>query len=100
MAFDVAFAGCLAPLVLGLYWKKANAAGAMAAVVIGSILRLLLFFYFPEDSRWVGVETLIAPTVSLVVMWFASLATQQAYPPKPEVIHQVPDDADVLAGIA
>ena len=100
MAFDVAFAGCLAPLVLGLYWKKANAAGAMAAVIIGSIVHLLLFFYFPEDSRWVGVETLIAPTVSLAVMWFASLATQQAYPPKPEVIHQVPDDADVLAGIA
>ncbi len=106
VAFDVAFAGCLVPLALGLYWKKANAAGAMAAVIIGSAARLWLYFYMPEEfadgspNRWLGAETLIAPFISLLVMWFVSLATQASYPPKPEVIHEVPSEADVLAGHA
>ena len=108
MAFDVAFAGCLVPLALGLYWKKANAAGAMAAVVVGSAVRLAFYLWItysmdPETSayaRWEGVETLISPTVSLVVMWFVTLATQKSYPPKPEVIHQIPSDADVVSGVA
>lgn len=107
MAFDVAFAGCLVPLVLGIYWKKANAAGAMAAVIVGSLVRLIFYiyitYYMAEDSsfaRWVGSETLIAPTVSFIVMWFVSLATQKSYPPKPEVVHQTPSDADVVSGLA
>ena len=99
LAFDVAFAGCLVPLVLGVFWKKANAAGAMAAVISGSAVRLLLYFYFPEDSRWLGVETLLAPLFSFIVMWFVSLATQTAYPPKPEVLHEIPSEADVVAGL-
>lgn len=107
MAFDVAFAGCLVPLVLGIYWKKANAAGAMAAVIVGSLVRLSFYiyitYYMTEDSafaRWVGAETLISPTISFVVMWFVSLATQESYPPKPEVVHQTPSDADVVSGLA
>ncbi|MBQ4133857.1 MAG: hypothetical protein IJD04_09040 [Desulfovibrionaceae bacterium] len=107
MAFDVAFAGCLVPLVLGIYWKKANAAGAMAAIVVGSIVRLAFYiwieYYMPEDSgfvRWIGVETLVSPLASFVVMWFVSLATQASYPPKPEVVHQTPSDADVVSGLA
>jgi Na+/proline symporter len=39
LAFDVVFAGCLVPLTLGIYWKKANTPGALAAIFVGSILR-------------------------------------------------------------
>ena len=31
LAFDVVFAGCLVPLTLGIYWKKANTPGALSA---------------------------------------------------------------------
>jgi SSS family solute:Na+ symporter len=97
LAFDVVFAGCLVPLTLGIYWKKANTPGALAAIIVGSLLRLVLFYTIPEHLA--GLDTLIPPVVSLIVMVPVSLLTQEKYPSKHEVIHQIPDDADVLAGV-
>jgi len=97
LAFDVVFAGCLVPLTLGIYWKKANTPGALAALFVGSILRLILFYQIPEHLA--GLDTLIPPVVSLIVMVPVSLLTQKTHPPKHHVIEFVPDDADVVAGI-
>ncbi len=96
LAFDVVFAGCLVPLTLGIYWKKANTPGALAAVIVGSILRLYLFYTIPEELA--GLDTMIAPVVSLIVMVAVSLMTQKSHPPKHDMIDFVPDDADVLSG--
>jgi Na+/proline symporter len=98
LAFDVVFAGCLVPLTLGLYWKRANTPGALAGIVVGSLLRLYLFYNIPEQLA--GLDTLIPPVVSLVVMVPVSLMTQNQYPGKHHVIDEVPDDAAVLAGDA
>lgn len=98
LAFDVVFAGCLVPLTLGIYWKKANTPGALAAVIIGSVLRLILFYTIPEHLA--GLDTIIPPIVSLIVMVVVSLMTQESYPPKHHVISEIPDDADVIAGRA
>jgi Na+/proline symporter len=98
LAFDVVFAGCVVPLTLGIYWSKANTPGALAAVIIGSILRIYLFYTVPEELA--GLDTLIAPVVSLLVMVPVSLMTQKSHPPKHHVVEEVPDDADVLAGRA
>ena len=98
LAFDVVFAGCLVPLTLGIYWKKANTPGALAAVIVGSVARLYLFYTIPEALA--GLDTMIAPVVSLVAMVIVSLLTQEKFPPKHEVITEIPDDADVLAGRA
>jgi len=97
LAFDVVFAGCLVPLTLGLYWKKANTPGALAAIIIGSVLRLILFYQIPEHLA--GLDTMIPPVVSLIVMVIVSLMTQKSHPPKHHVINEVPDDAYVIAGI-
>ena len=96
LAFDVVFAGCVVPLTLGIYWKKANTPGALAAVIIGSLVRLWLHFNMPE--AYIGLETIIAPTVSLIVMVPVSLMTQKSHPPKHDMIDFIPDDADVLSG--
>jgi Na+/proline symporter len=98
LAFDVVFAGCLVPLTLGIYWKKANTPGALAAIFVGSILRLILFYQIPEHLA--GLDTLIPPVVSLIVMVPVSLLTQKQYPPKHHVITEIPDDAAVLRGDA
>jgi Na+/pantothenate symporter len=95
LAFDVVFAGCLVPLVLGLYWKKANAWGALAAVIVGSILRLILYIKIPPDLA--GLDTLIPPVVSLAVMVPVCLLTQKQDPPKHQVIYETPDDDAVLS---
>ncbi len=46
------------------------------------------------------MDTMIPPVVSRVVMVPVSLLTQEKFPPKHHVIDEIPDDADVLAGIA
>jgi Na+/proline symporter len=98
LAFDVVFAGCVVPLTLGIYWSKANTPGALASIIVGSILRLYLFYTIPEALA--GLDTMIPPVVSLVVMVAVSLMTQKSHPPKHHVITEVPDDVDVLAGRA
>jgi len=97
LAFDVVFAGCLVPLTLGIYWKKANTYGALAAVAVGSILRLILFFTIPEYLA--GLDTMIPPVVSLAVMVPVSLLTQKQDPPKHEVILETPSDEEVARAI-
>jgi len=95
LAFDVVFAGCLVPLTLGLYWKKANAYGALSAMIVGTVLRVVLFFTIPEHLA--GADTLIPPVVSLVVMVIVCLYTQKQDPPKHDVIYETPDDVAVLS---
>jgi Na+/pantothenate symporter len=94
----VVFAGCLVPLTLGLWWKKANRYGALAAVIIGSVLRLILYFTIPLELA--GLDTLIPPVVSLIVMVPVSLATQKIDPPRHHVVKEVPSDEVVLAAEA
>lgn len=98
LAFDVVFAGCLVPLVLGLFWKKANTYGALAAVITGSVLRMVLYFTIPPALA--GLDTLIPPLVSLAVMVPVSLRTQKQDPPKYKVVHETPDDTLVLSTMA
>ncbi|MDP6126616.1 MAG: hypothetical protein QF713_04030 [Dehalococcoidales bacterium] len=95
LAFDVVFAGLLVPLALGIYWKKANTYGAMSAIIVGSVLRIVLYWTIPLDLA--GLDTLIPPVVSLLVMVPVSLMTQKQNPPKFEVIDETPDDDAVLS---
>lgn len=98
LAFDVVFAGAVVPLTLGIYWSKANTPGALAALFVGSFLRLYLFYNIPEHLA--GLDTMIPPVVSLLVMIPVSLMTQKTHPPKHHVIFEVPDDSEVLSGRA
>lgn len=64
VAFDIVLAGCVIPLFAGVYWQKANAAGALAAIAVGTVSRLVAHFVTPE--AWAGLDTLIPPVLSLV----------------------------------
>lgn len=63
IAFDIVFAGCVVPLFFGVYWKKANATGALAAIVTGTCARLAAHFFTP--AHLAGLDTLIPPVISL-----------------------------------
>src|SRR4030095_14763851 len=58
LAFDIVFAGAWAPLTLGLFWRKANFPAAITSLVLGSGLRLLLYFVMPIELA--GLDTMIA----------------------------------------
>lgn len=95
LAFDVLLASCGVPLVLGIYWKKANTPGAIAAILVGSASRIIMHFITPESL--VGIDTLLPPLFSLVAMFVVSLMTQKSSPSKHQVIYEIPDDDAVLS---
>jgi SSS family solute:Na+ symporter len=104
LAFDIVLAGCLVPLVFGTYWKKSTTAGAIASIVVGSTLRMILYFMIstaPPSSpyaAYLGLDTMIPPLVSLAVFVGVSLRTQKLTPPRHDVIYLIPSDMDTVTG--
>jgi Na+/proline symporter len=67
VAFDIVFAGCVVPLFAGIYWPKANARGAIASIVAGTVARIIAYFVTP--AAWAGVDTLIPPVLSAIAFF-------------------------------
>lgn len=108
LAFDIVFAGALVPLVLGLFWSKANTPAALASLLIGTGCRLIGYFYFnsiffsPSANAlsYAGIETMIPPVISLVVFVTVALATQKKSPGYllHGVVDYVPPEEDIMLG--
>lgn len=98
LAFDIVFAGALAPLTLGLFWKKANMPAAITSLLVGTGLRLSFFFTFPAELA--GLDQMICPMVSFVLFIIVAQATQGRYPGKArhDVRDYVPPEEDVISG--
>jgi Na+/proline symporter len=104
------FACALAPLTLGLFWKKANRPAAIASLSTGIVLRLILYFlisdvnYTPWQSdgipTYAGLDSMIPPVVSFVIFIAVALATQKKHPGEERhgVIDYVPPEEDVIRG--
>ncbi|GAK07620.1 acetate permease ActP [Geomicrobium sp. JCM 19038] len=71
------------PIVLGIWWKRANKAGALAGMLSGSITFLVLVITQPFA---LVAEPIIAAPVSLVFMVVVSLLTE---PPSKEIQQEV-----------
>lgn len=67
LAFDIVLAGCVVPLFAGVYWPKANRAGALASIVVGTGARLVAHFVTP--AAWAGLDTLLPPVLSAVTFF-------------------------------
>jgi len=97
LAFDVAFAGLLVPLVFGIYRPEiATAPAALAGMLSGSLTRLFFFVTIPttyaiennllyfENSLvpagWDGLVTFIAPIVGLSAFLAVAAVTKDDYP--------------------
>jgi Na+/proline symporter len=96
LAFDIVFAGAWAPLTLGLFWRKANTPAALASLIVGSALRLLMFFITPVE--YAGIETMIPPVIAFVLFIAVALTTQKKYPGRHGIINYVPPEEDVIRG--
>jgi Na+/proline symporter len=103
LAFDVVFAGAFAPLTFGLFWKKANMPAAVASLIVGTGLRIIMFIAF--ESGWIsldylGIDTMIPPVISFALFIVVALATQNKYPGKARhgVIDYVPPEEDLITG--
>lgn len=81
-AFDFAASGLFFPLVLGVWWKRANRAGAIAGMVFGFLAgTAYLYYVYTGGSEWFGIDHLrfaiIGMPVSLVAMVVVSLMTEE-----------------------
>jgi cation/acetate symporter len=81
-AFCFANSGLFFPLVLGVWWKRANRAGAIAGMVggFGAGAWYLYMVQFGGMTPWAGIDGLrfgmIGMPVSLILMVVVSLATE------------------------
>ena len=72
-AYKVTLVGCFVPLVFGMYWKRANVPGAMAAVLLGLSGWGLMELLAPEG---LVPPQLVGLAMSLVGMVAGSLGTR------------------------
>ena len=70
-------AAVIVPFILGVWWKKANRAGALAAMSMGIVSWLTTSLIFPELPG-----DLVGLTVSLVTMLVVTQLTQKIDPPR------------------
>jgi Na+/proline symporter len=87
IAFDIVLAGCVVPLFAGVYWPKANSAGAIASVLVGTSARLVAHFVTPP--AWAGLDTLIPPVLSAVAFYAACQLTWKTQESRHFVLSQV-----------
>ncbi len=81
-AFNFANSGLFFPLVLGVWWKRANTAGAIAGIVGGLLSGTAYLIYVQTGGEpWLGLDGLrfgvVGMSVSLVLMVAVSLATEK-----------------------
>ncbi|MEZ5809901.1 MAG: sodium:solute symporter family protein [Rhizobiaceae bacterium] len=101
-AFDFACSGLFFPLVLGVWWKRANTAGAIAGMVGGFVAGswYLYMVYTGAMEPWFGIDHIrfgiIGMPVSLVAMVVVSLLTPE---PSKEIQDMV-DETRIPTGTA
>jgi cation/acetate symporter len=82
-AFCFACSGLFFPLVLGVWWKRANREGAIAGMISGFVAGSAYLYYvkFAGGTPWIGIDHLrfgmIGMPVSLVTMVVVSLMTPE-----------------------
>ena len=101
-AFDFACSGLFFPLVLGVWWKRANAAGAIAGMAGGFLVGTwyLYMVYTGAMEPWWGIDHIrfgiIGMPVSLVLMVVVSLLT----PAPSKEIQDMVDETRIPSGAA
>jgi cation/acetate symporter len=81
-AFDFACSGLFFPLVLGIWWKRANRPGAIAGMSAGFLVGTwyLYMVYTGTMEPWLGIDHLrfgiVGMAASLVAMVAVTLATK------------------------
>jgi cation/acetate symporter len=99
-AFNFACSGLFFPLVLGVWWKRANTAGAIAGMVLGFLAgSIYLYAVFAGGmAPWFGLDHLrfglIGMPVSLIAMVVVSLLT----PAPSQEIQDMVDEVRVPSG--
>ena len=99
-AFCFANSGLFFPLVLGVWWKRANTAGAVAGMIVGFVVGswYLYMVYAAGMEPWLGLDHLrfgiVGMAASLVSMVVVTLLT----PAPSQEIQDMVDEVRIPSG--
>jgi SSS family solute:Na+ symporter len=116
LAFDLMLAGLAVPFIVGHYWKRGGAVAALAAIAVGTGVRLALFavtptiYGAPNDLLYIANETVTAdfdgwPTFIAALSGLAAYVVTALIRParaatKPTIAAPAPEPEKVSVGVA
>ncbi len=103
MAFSIAASGLFAPLVLGVWWKRANATGAIAGMVAGFLVCMYYIIsthktFGIQNDLWFGVNTISAGSFGIPVSFAAIIIVSLLTPAPSKAIQDMVDRVRIPAG--
>jgi cation/acetate symporter len=107
-AFSLAAAGLFAPLVMGIWWKRTNAAGAICGMISGfgvCLFYLVMTRYFPDEfkamfgtSLWFGIRNISSAVFGLPVAFAVTYVVSLVTAPPSRQMQDFVDSIRVPAG--
>jgi SSS family solute:Na+ symporter len=75
----------VAIFLLGLFWRRANAQGAFAALMVGFVIALITVYAEATDTleAWTSIHFLIKPAIILAICMAVQIAVSLATAPPP-----------------
>ena len=98
-AFDFACSGLFFPLVLGVWWKRANREGAIAGMVCGFVAGSAYLYYLQTGGTpWIGIDHLRFGMIGMPVSLIAMVAVTLMTPAPDEETQRMVDEVRIPSG--
>ena len=98
-AFCFAMSGLFAPLVLGVWWKRANRAGAIAGMVVGLAVGWAYLIAVRNGmAPWFGLDHLRFGVVGVTASFIAMIVVTLMTPPPDAEIQRMVDEVRIPRG--
>ena len=100
-AFDFACSGLFFPLVLGVWWKRANREGAIAGMICGFVAGAAYLWYVEHGGApWIGIDHLRFGIIGMPVSLVAQVAVTLMTPAPDAETQRMVDEVRVPSGAA
>jgi len=98
-AFCFACSGLFFPLVLGIWWKRANREGAIAGMVFGFVAgSWYLYYVYTGGTPWMGIDHLRFGMIGMPVSLVAMVAVTLMTPAPDEETQRMVDEVRIPTG--
>lgn len=106
LAFGLAAASFFPAIVLGIFYKKMNKEGAIAGMVVGTLLMLFYMTKFKFDwfgggtseDWWFGISPEGFGSIAMAVNFLVSIMIMKFTPPPPENVQEIVEDIRIPSG--
>ncbi len=99
-AFSIAASGLFAPLVLGVWWKRANSQGAIAGMITGFVVCCVYLFgtRYGGMNLWFNVPNISAGVYGIPVSFAVMIVVSLMTAPPSQAVQDMVDRVRVPAG--